>query len=190
MTQEIYDHYLSQAIVAYAEDKVQAKTWAQEEALALSTTSFAELLPAVLATPNHFLFSLQLDEGQTIGSTWLFVKDTQAFIYDFEITATKRGQEYGKQALKAVDQWAATQGITGIGLHVFAHNQTAYHLYKKNRLRRDRFLYDPSCERVKKLRQNSFALKKTENPEVITQTFGFSVFFVSPFVSSFLISES
>lgn len=107
MTQEIYDHYLSQAIVAYAEDKVQAKTWTQEEALSLSTASFAELLPAGLATPNHFLFSLQLDEGQTIGSTWLFVKDTQAFI------------------------WAATQGITDIGLHVFAHNQTAYHLYKK-----------------------------------------------------------
>ncbi len=37
MTQEIYDHYLSQAIVAYAEDKVQAKTWTQEEALSLST---------------------------------------------------------------------------------------------------------------------------------------------------------
>lgn len=37
MTQEIYDHYLSQAIVAYAEDKVQSKTWTQEEALSLST---------------------------------------------------------------------------------------------------------------------------------------------------------
>jgi len=40
-----YAAYLTNAVFEYANDKVQAGTWAKDEALALAKESFASLLP-------------------------------------------------------------------------------------------------------------------------------------------------
>jgi len=50
-----YAAYLTNAIFEYANDKVQAGTWAKDEALALAKESFASLLPQGTATENNHL---------------------------------------------------------------------------------------------------------------------------------------
>ncbi len=127
-----YQDYLTYATHAYAQDKIQAGTWSPAEAQTLAAESFQRLLPDGPNTPDHYVFSL-MQEGidQPIGILWIHAQDQKAFIYDFEINSAYRGQGYGKAALKVAEQWAHTQGIREIGLHVFAHNQSAYHLYKK-----------------------------------------------------------
>ena len=56
-----YAAYLTNAVFEYANDKVQAGTWAKDEALALAKESFASLLPQGLPpkTITCFLY-LQL----------------------------------------------------------------------------------------------------------------------------------
>ncbi|OTN75495.1 hypothetical protein A5886_000565 [Enterococcus sp. 8G7_MSG3316] len=132
MKPEQYQHYLSHAIKEYAKDKVTAGTWSQDEAIALSTESFTRLLPQGPDTKDNYLFSILPDEhAEPIGTLWLNVAQEKAFIYDFEIDESYRGQGYGKQSLQAAEQWALQNHLTEIGLHVFAHNQSAHHLYKK-----------------------------------------------------------
>lgn len=132
MSAASYEDYLTTAVAEYAADKVTAGTWSQEEAPILAAESFQRLLPAGVSTKDHQLFSIYLTAEQpAIGVIWLHRQGEKAFIYDFIIAEDYRGKGYGKAALAAVDQWAITQGMTEIGLHVFAHNQTAYQLYKK-----------------------------------------------------------
>ena len=93
---------------------------------------FASLLPQGTATENNHLFSLfAADFSEPIGVIWINTAAQKAFIYDFIIEEDQRGKGYGTKALQALEKWAIQQGITEIGLHVFAHNQSAYQLYKK-----------------------------------------------------------
>ena len=127
-----YAAYLTNAVFEYANDKVQAGTWAKDEALALAKESFASLLPQGTATENNHLFSLfAADFSEPIGVIWVNTAAQKAFIYDFIIEEDQRGKGYGTKALQTLEKWAIQQGITEIGLHVFAHNQSAYQLYKK-----------------------------------------------------------
>ena len=55
----------------------------------------------------------------------------RAFGYDFELDEEYRGKGFGKQALAALDEKLRSMDVESMGLHVFAHNTTAFELYKK-----------------------------------------------------------
>ena len=96
-----------------------------------SQREFASLLPQGPATENNHLFSLlPAYFSEPIGVIWVNTAAQKAFIYDFIIEEDQRGKGYGTKALQALEKWAVQQGITEIGLR-FAHNQSAYQLYKK-----------------------------------------------------------
>lgn len=88
-----YAAYLTNAVFKYANDKVQAGTWAKDEALALAKESFASLLPQGTATENNHLFSLfAADFNEPIGVIWVNTAAQKAFIYDFIIEEDQRGK--------------------------------------------------------------------------------------------------
>lgn len=135
MTQAEYHDYLSSAISDYAEEKVIAGTWQQEEALRLATESFQTLLPQGCQTDHEYLYMIQLENSkEVLGSLWVHLEEkmdfTSFFIYDFIIFETYRNQGFGRKALTALEQLAKQQGVQRIDLHVFAHNQGAVHLYQ------------------------------------------------------------
>lgn len=133
MTQDIYPIYLKQAIKDFAEDKVQAKTWNKEEALALSKASFRSLLPEGLATKGHYLLTITLAD-QAIGYTWIYFESEnteEAFVYDFLLVEDYRGKGYGQEAMQAIKVFCSQLGATKLSLHVFGHNQRALHVYEK-----------------------------------------------------------
>ncbi|MFK4568251.1 GNAT family N-acetyltransferase [Enterococcus sp. UD-01] len=132
MKQEEFNEYLKTAVSEYAQDKIKAGTWEEAEALQLAQNSFDELLPEGPQTKDNYVFSIYTSEiGEPIGLIWVKVTAQKGFIYDFMIAEKYRGQGFGKQALLEIEKWAAEQGLAELGLHVFAHNQTAYGLYKK-----------------------------------------------------------
>ncbi|ECH7282826.1 GNAT family N-acetyltransferase [Listeria monocytogenes] len=133
MTASDLEDFLSTAITDYANEKVEAGTWDEEEALAKSQGSFNKLLYDGITTPNEYLYSII--SGEKIGYIWFHVDETRsgkhAFIYDFVIFEAFRGKGFGTKTLEALDKLAKDMEITKIELHVFAHNQTAIGLYNK-----------------------------------------------------------
>ncbi|HAA2534742.1 GNAT family N-acetyltransferase [Listeria monocytogenes] len=133
MTASDLEDFLSTAITDYANEKVEAGTWDEEEALAKSQDSFNKLLYDGITTPNEYLYSII--SGEKIGYIWFHVDETRsgkhAFIYDFVIFEAFRGKGFGTKTLEALYALAKEMQITKIELHVFAHNQTAIGLYNK-----------------------------------------------------------
>ncbi len=138
MTAAQYERWYGRSVQGYADEKVRAGNWSAEEAPGRSREEFAKLLPNGLATPDHWLFSIEKAEmGTPVGMLWLARAPWQdpagrrAFIYDFEIDADQRRKGYGRAALRALDEKAREMGFSEIGLHVFGHNTAARALYEQ-----------------------------------------------------------
>jgi ribosomal protein S18 acetylase RimI-like enzyme len=136
MTDAEFQVYLARAVDNYALEHVKAGNWQPSEAHQKSAQEFNQLLPDGVASKDQHLYSIEdVPSGLKIGILWfaVFHKGPRpaAFIYDFEIDEAYRGKGYGRQALTALDEEAATMGIETISLHVFAHNPTAIALYEK-----------------------------------------------------------
>lgn len=134
MNEETFQPFYRHLLKDYADENVKAGVWQEDEALQKAKEQLEQLLPDGLATEEHFLFSILHDE-KSLGVLWLHIKSTdqekQAFIYDIELEEAQRGKGYGKETMKALDEYAKAEGITQIRLHVFAHNESAVRLYKK-----------------------------------------------------------
>jgi len=134
MTETDFQTYLQLAVVAYAQDKIEAGNWTEAEALKRSQQEFEQELPQGIETPANFLFLLINQNGEAVGYLWynLDAKRTDsAFIYDFEIYVPFRRQGYATQALKALETHVRLKGVKKLGLHVFGQNTAARELYKK-----------------------------------------------------------
>lgn len=132
MKQEDLEPYLERGIREYADDHVRNGNWSAEEALERSKKEFEQLLPEGVNSRDQFLYSLVNEtDGNKVGLLWVQVKDRKAFIYDFIIDESYRGQGYGKQALAALDEKLKAMNVESAELHVFGDNTTAQELYKK-----------------------------------------------------------
>ncbi|WP_010097519.1 GNAT family N-acetyltransferase [Ornithinibacillus scapharcae] len=77
----------------------------------------------------------QFQPISNIGILWVYIQDKnqekQAYIYDIELDEDQRGKGLGKATMLALEEYAKSENIKQIRLHVFAHNQRAIALYKK-----------------------------------------------------------
>ncbi|SEO75079.1 Acetyltransferase (GNAT) family protein [Amphibacillus marinus] len=136
MTDADFNNYLSFAVDDYAKEKVTAGTWAVEDAVKLAQASFTRLLPNGKETEGEFLFTIiDASLGKQVGYLWFQLnsagKEPKLFIYDFIIYDAYQNQGYGTAALECLDQLAREMNVYEVGLHVFAHNKGAVHLYEK-----------------------------------------------------------
>ncbi|UII58297.1 GNAT family N-acetyltransferase (plasmid) [Cytobacillus spongiae] len=130
-----FEHWIQGSIKEYAEEKTKAGNFQKDTSMDQAENEFNQLLPDGLHTKDHFLFTLLDDKNQdNVGTLWINVNEDsrELFIYDIKIYEDKRGQGYGKGALKALDTFAAEQGIPKISLHVFGHNKIALSLYENS----------------------------------------------------------
>jgi len=134
MTESEFEIYLEKTVPEYADDKVRAGDWSEEEALERSHKSYKQLLPQGVKTENNYLFRIQLEEsGEKIGMIWMKheIPRPLGFIFDIVLDESQRGKGYGKLTMLALEKFASGLGIEEIGLHVFAHNPPAMKLYNK-----------------------------------------------------------
>ncbi len=136
MTEDEFRVFQDRDITSYASENVKAGYWTEQEALEKARQQYAKLLPNGVQTEGHHLFTIVETAAETkIGVLWLQVRKEGArssgFIYSIELDENQRGKGYGRQAMLALEQKARDLGLKAIGLHVFAHNTTAHHLYEK-----------------------------------------------------------
>ena len=133
MSAERFVPWTEQQIRDYAQEKVEAGVWAEEDALASSAAEQAELLPDGLDTAGHDIFVATVD-GVEVGNLWLFTNPAtrvrETFIYNIEVDEAHRGKGLGRALLTAAEQWCAAHGATAVRLNVFSFNTTAISLYE------------------------------------------------------------
>ena len=136
MTEAQYQDYWVESIPAFAQDKIQSGQWAPGEALALAKQSMEDALPQGLATPDNYLYTLRHGPEQTVvGMLWIAAQQRGerkvAYVFDVIVHAAHRRQSHAMGAFAALEQEVLALGLSGIGLHVFAHNTAAHALYVK-----------------------------------------------------------
>jgi RimJ/RimL family protein N-acetyltransferase len=136
MTAEEFEAFMEISMRDQAQGQVQAGVWRPEEANKNMQMLRSQFLPAGLATPNHFFFTVQeADTGAQVGGLWYVVEEEegkrQCFVVDIQIDDAHRRRGYGSQAFKAMENKAREMGITTISLHVFKHNHPARAMYEK-----------------------------------------------------------
>jgi GNAT superfamily N-acetyltransferase len=119
-----------------AEGQVQAGAWPAEQAGKNIEMLRSQFLPAGLATPDHFFFTVkEAGSGATVGGLWYMLVEEegkrQFFVLDIQIDPAHRRQGYGSAAFQAMEDKADEMGISTIALHVFQHNLPARAMYEK-----------------------------------------------------------
>lgn len=137
MTDQEYEAWRGESVRSFAEERMRAGNALPEEALASAQSAFDRLLPHGLATPNHWLYTIQVD-GEAVGMVWLGrgqpgagLPPSTGFIYDLLIYPEHRRKGYATRAMLALEEEARRRGMDRLALHVFGHNEAARRLYEK-----------------------------------------------------------
>jgi ribosomal protein S18 acetylase RimI-like enzyme len=135
MTQSEYLAFVSNAMPAYASDKVASGQWSEAESVELARQAFDALLPQGLTTPDQYLFTIRDDGALSLGVLWIAVQKRAgkrvAYVYDVYINPIYRRRGYAAAAFLALENKARDLGFSGIALHVFGQNLGAQALYAK-----------------------------------------------------------
>jgi RimJ/RimL family protein N-acetyltransferase len=128
--------YLAWSIADYAQENIRNGRWSPEEGLQQAEQQYRELLPAGLASPDQYLFSIKDNlSGEKVGMLWFAVQTRAgkrgAFVYNVKIEEPFRRHGYGTQAFLALEEKVRAMELDTIGLHVFGHNHAARALYEK-----------------------------------------------------------
>lgn len=119
----------------YSREKVASGAWSAESALARAETENAALLPNGFATAGHHIRRIEDKNTQElIGWIWISLAAEGppglAWLYDIEIVPEHRGQGHGREVMQLAEMEAKLLGCKRLGLHVFAPNKVAHHLYE------------------------------------------------------------
>ena len=136
MTESEFSSYKPFLIEEYAQDIARNARIPIDAARARSNQQIDGLLDEGLATPDHFLYTIRLQDGETdvqIGYLWLNVDEERhsCFICDIYLHEPFRGQGWGTKTLELLETQMMAQNIQKIGLHVFGDNVVARALYTK-----------------------------------------------------------
>ena len=136
MTENEFVAYKNWMIEDYARDLASNYRLSLDEAQLISAREMEASLSQGRVTPNHYLYSIVIPTGDgesPIGYLWLEVdsQKKRCFICDIFLHPEFRHQGWGRKVLELLDNAMKQQGITRIGLHVFANNTIAQEFYRK-----------------------------------------------------------
>ncbi|KOV91082.1 GNAT family N-acetyltransferase [Streptomyces sp. NRRL B-3648] len=115
------------------ESERYARSWTERglsetAARAKARNDHARLLPDGLAT-DGMLFSVLEHAGGPVGTLWLALEETRAYVFDVETGAAHRGRGHGRTLMLLAERQAIEAGRPVLGLNVFAGNTPAERLY-------------------------------------------------------------
>lgn len=133
MNKKEFEATRAAGVKRYADENVKVGYWKPAEALLRSETVHANLLPDGLRTEgHHFYKAVDAETEKRVGHIWLKVEsgdDRKGFVYDVFIDEEERDKGYGRAMMLALETKAKRMKIDSLGLHVFAYNEVAQHLY-------------------------------------------------------------
>jgi ribosomal protein S18 acetylase RimI-like enzyme len=134
MTSEEFTAYLDWVVDDYAAELERNGKATGDAAVAASRASFDGLLPDGVETDGQtLLIAEDPNDGARVGVLWFGPSTddpTVAWIYDVTIDPDKRGQGWGRAALRAFEGEARARGYARAGLNVYADNHVARRLYE------------------------------------------------------------
>ncbi|MEW2612543.1 GNAT family N-acetyltransferase [Streptomyces sp. NPDC047880] len=127
MTEAEFGPWLEKGTEDYAHSWMERGV-PEAEARAKSERDHATLLPDGLAT-SGMLVSVVEHLGTPVGTLWLAVRESSAFVFDVETDAAHRGKGHGRTLMLLAEAQTITEGRRTLGLNVFAGNTPAERLY-------------------------------------------------------------
>jgi len=108
---------------------VSSGQWAEAQSLELSRKNFEELLPQGTRYTENYLFDVLDDQGTSVGTLWIGVKEYAARCR-LHLRHMESRRLFGVEGTRSALSWQRrkkreTSAISGIGLHVFGHNSGA-----------------------------------------------------------------
>ena len=136
MKQEKFPAYKEYFINDYGKEIAENYGHSLSRSLLIAQQELEEDLPLNIATPEHYLFCIEVNEGNhplLIGYLWYKQKenDNSVFIMDFYIIEEYQEKGYGTASMKALEKRLSNNGVTEIKLRVAYRNKRALALYKK-----------------------------------------------------------
>ena len=134
MTQEEFAKYFEFNLEQFAQERSKHSKRPIEEERATARDMITNLLKDGLNSKGHFLSKIVLRNAeQSVGHIWFHVDQAKksAFLYDIMIEEQFRGRGYGKASLVLLEAKLLEMKVNQVGLHVFAKNEVALNLYKK-----------------------------------------------------------
>lgn len=134
MTNAEYSFWAPRSQKGYAQDKMKANHYTEDEANAIAADDFARILPKGLESPDNYLFSARNEAGTVLGYIWFCIRgvehNRQAFVCDVIIEPEFRGHGHGRKIMELAEIEAKKVGAKRMGLHVFGFNTRAINLYQ------------------------------------------------------------
>ncbi|WP_156721523.1 GNAT family N-acetyltransferase [Streptomyces apocyni] len=127
MSDAEYGPWLAHAKEHYARDWM-AQGIPESQAYAKSEADHAAQLPDGTATDGVRLRVLE-HLGTAVGTLWVTVRDSGAYVFDVEVAEEYRGRGHGRSLLRLAEREALSAGARQIGLNVFTNNTPAMRLY-------------------------------------------------------------
>ncbi|GAA2222755.1 GNAT family N-acetyltransferase [Streptomyces indiaensis] len=127
MTEAEFGPWLAKGMEDYAHSWMERGV-PEAEARAKSERDHATLLPDGLAT-SGMLISVVEHLGTPVGTLWLAVRESSAFVFDVETDAAHRGKGHGRTLMLLAEAQSIAEGRRTLGLNVFAGNTPAERLY-------------------------------------------------------------
>lgn len=129
MTPAEFDGWVAGQVESYARERERAGE-PGEAALANARSSFAQLLPDGVASPDQHLF-VGLEGETVVGRLWIGTDRPTHWVYDLRVRPSQRRQGLGAGLMRAGARWSHAAGAAAIGLNVFGHNRGARALYDR-----------------------------------------------------------
>ena len=133
LREDEYPAWCAVELDEYARDISENGDTPLDAARRKAATDMVEILPDGLATPNHWIYVLEVD-GAPAGRLWLAEREIDGrramFIFDIHLDEAFRGRGFGRAAMLLAEREALTRGIHRIELNVFGANTVARGLYR------------------------------------------------------------
>ena len=134
MTAAEFEIWKTSSAETYAREIEHALRLSPEQAAAKAATSFTQLLPDGVETPNHSVYVFEDEDGSAVGQLWIAEErvDGRArlYVYRLDITQAERGRGFGREAMLMVEDEARARGLDRIELNVWPTNRVAHALYR------------------------------------------------------------
>ena len=129
LREDEYDAWDAAHRAEYARGLVEHVGMPQAQAEAKVERDVACVLPDGLATADTWIWAVE-DDGRVVGTVFVGLRDSGAWLYDITIADGERGKGYGRAAMTALEDEVRALGHGTIGLNVWGGNDVARGLYR------------------------------------------------------------
>lgn len=132
MDETNFTEFKEWVIQDYAQEKIKAGNWTEDEALFKAREEIEKYLHRGINTPDQYVYYILNEDKIRVGHIWLqMIPDNVGWIHSLLVYENFRRKGYAYKAIELIEEILLKNGFDKNGLHVFRHNNNAIDLYKK-----------------------------------------------------------